>query len=274
MANKLTASFLEARGAIDYNMANNYMFRYILQSNEKVLRGLICALLHLKPEEIKSIEITNPFNLAGDVSGKEFILDIKILMNNNRIINLEMQIRNEHNWPERSLAYLCRSFDQLYRGQEYEDALPVIHIGFVDFTLNPEEPEFYATHMLTNVKTHRVYSDKFVLSVVDLSKIDMATEEDKTYGIDRWAKLFKAKTWEEIKMYVKDDEYLEETARSLYLANSDDIIREQCLAREDAERRERTLERDKKILSEEIAQLKNQNAQLLARIAELESKTK
>ena len=46
-------------------------------------------------------------------------------------------------------------------------------------------------------------------------------------------------------MYVKDDEYLEETARSLYLANSDDIIREQCLAREDAERRERPLERDK-----------------------------
>ena len=83
MANKLTTSFLEARGAIDYNMTNNYMFRYILQSNEKVLRGLICALLHLKPEEIKSIKITNPFNLAGDVSGKEFILDIKILMNNN-----------------------------------------------------------------------------------------------------------------------------------------------------------------------------------------------
>ena len=40
---------------IDYNMTNNYMFRYILQSNEKVLRGLICALLHLNPEEIKKL---------------------------------------------------------------------------------------------------------------------------------------------------------------------------------------------------------------------------
>ena len=231
--------------------------------------------------KISNLTISYLFNLAGDVSGKEFILDIKILMNNNRIINLEMQVRNEHNWPERSLAYLCRSFDQLYRGQKYEDALPVIHIGFVDFTLNPEEPEFYATHMLTNVKTHRVYSDKFVLSVVDLSKIDLATEEDKVYGIDRWAKLFKAKTWEELTMYVKDDEYLEETAHSLYLANSDDIVREQCLAREDAERRERTLERDKKLLLEKNAVLQAdndallaQNELLLARIAELESKTK
>ncbi len=45
---------------------------------------------------------------------------------------------NEHNWPERSLMYFCRAFDQLYRGQKYEDALPVYHIGFLDFTLFPE----------------------------------------------------------------------------------------------------------------------------------------
>ena len=51
--------------------------RYILQRNKKVLKGLICSLLHLRPEEIKEIEITNPIDLAGDVSGKEFILDIK-----------------------------------------------------------------------------------------------------------------------------------------------------------------------------------------------------
>ena len=71
MANKLVASFLEARGAIDYNMTNNYMFRYILQKNLKVLKGLICALLHLKPEDVKSVEIKNPIDLAGDVTGKE-----------------------------------------------------------------------------------------------------------------------------------------------------------------------------------------------------------
>ena len=57
-------------------------------------------------------------------------------------------------------------------------------------------------------------------------------------------------------MYVKDDEYLKETAHSLYRANADDIVREQCLAREDAERRERTLERDIKLLQEKIEQMK------------------
>ena len=94
------------------------------------------------------------------------------------------------------------------------------------------------------MKTHGLYSGKFVLSVVQLNQTDIATDEDKAYGIDYWARLFKAKTWEEIKMLAKNNEYLEETAESLYVANADEIVRQQCLAREDAERRERTLERD------------------------------
>ncbi|MBQ8802745.1 MAG: PD-(D/E)XK nuclease family transposase, partial [Tyzzerella sp.] len=99
MQNNQVTSFMEASGDIGYNMTNNYMFRYILQNNEKVLKGLICSLLHLKPEQIKKVEITNPINLAGDVTGKEFILDVEIMLNDDTLINLEMQVANEFNWP-------------------------------------------------------------------------------------------------------------------------------------------------------------------------------
>ena len=288
MQNKQAASFMEATGVIQYNMTNDYMFRYILQKNQKVLKGLICSLLHLSPSEIKSIVIRNPINLAGDIHGKEFILDINVMLNDSTLINLEMQVANEPNWSERSLIYLCRAFDQLYRGQEYDEVLPVIHIGFVDFTLHPDFPLFYATYQLFEKKKHLLYSDKFTLSVVDLSQIEQATKEDKAHHIDYWARLFKAKTWEEIKMLAKDNEYLQETAESLYVANADEIIRQQCLAREDAERRERTLERlernnsllkkdntalkeDNASLKEDNASLKEDNVSLKARIAELEA---
>lgn len=265
-------SFEEATGNIPYNMTNDYMFRYILQKNEKVLRGLICSLLHLEPHQLKTVKITNPINLNGNIQDKEFILDINILLNDNTILNLEMQLIDYHNWTDRSLAYLCRSFDQLYRGQKYEDALPVIHIGFLDYTLFPDAPEFYATHMMINLKNHRIYSDKFRLSVVDLSQIELATEEDKAYQTDYWARLFKAETWEEIKMVVKNNEFLQEAAQSIYMANADEIVRQQCLAREEAERHERTVERDRKQMLEQIAALKDNIARLQARIAELEAK--
>ena len=271
MQNKQHVSFEEATGIIQYNMTNNYMFRYILQKNEKVLKGLICSLLHLKPEQIQKVEIKNPINLSGDVSGKEFILDINVMLNDNTLINLEMQVANEYNWPERSLSYLCRSYDQLYSGQNYIDVLPVIHIGFLDFTLHPKEPEFYATYKMLNVKNHLVYSDKFILSVVNLNQIELATKEDKAYNIDYWARIFKAKTWEELKMFAKDNEYLQEAAESLYVANADEIVRQQCRAREDAERLQRTLERDNALLKKQLANANEDLANANARIKELEA---
>ena len=279
MQHKLVTSFLEATGVIEYNMTNNYMFRYILQKNQKVLKGLICSLLHLKPQQIKSIEIRNPIDLAGDVTGKEFILDIHVMLNDNTLINLEMQVANEHNWPERSLMYLCRAFDHLYSGQNYIEALPVYHIGFLDYTLFSDQPEFYATYKLLNVKNHRLYSSKFSLSVVDLTQTQLATNEDKANNLDYWARIFKAQTWEELKMLAQNDEYLQEAADSLYKANADEIIREQCRAREDAERIQRTLERDlmlvtqeKTALLEDNASLKEDNASLKEDIAFLKAR--
>ena len=268
---KNALSFMNATGVIKFNMTNNYMFRYILQEYPRVLKGLICALLHLETEHVKSVEIKNPINLAGDVAGKEFILDIKVMLNDETLINLEMQVLNEYNWPERSLSYLCRAYDQLYRGQKYEEALPVIHIGFLDFTLHPESPEFYATYQMLNVKNHLLYSDKFTLSVVDLNQTRLATEEDKKYRIDYWARIFKAKVWEELQMMAKENDYMQEAIEALYVANADEIVRQQCIAREDAERRERTLERNQRLLQEE---LKKKVEELEGKDKELEGKDK
>ena len=187
-------NYLTVTGEIRYNMTNDYMFRAILQKNEKVLRGLVSALLHMRPEEIVSITIENPIALGDSADDKELILDIRILLNNNTILNLEMQVANQHDWTDRSLLYLCRTYDQLKKGEEYKSILPAIHIGFLDFHVFPEYPEFFATYKLLNTKSHHLYSDKFILHVVDLTCINLATDEDKAYGIAHWARLFKATT--------------------------------------------------------------------------------
>ena len=70
------------------------------------------------------------------------------------------------------------------QGEDYLGAKPVFHIGFLDFDLKHLSPEFYATFKLLNVKNHEIYSDKFILSVVNLNQIALATEEDRKYGID------------------------------------------------------------------------------------------
>ena len=57
----------------------------------------------------------------------------------------------------------------------------------------------------------------------------------------------------ELRMLVKDNEYLQEAAESLYVLNADEIARQHCIAREDAERREWALEHAKKLLQQELA---------------------
>ena len=69
-------------------------------------------------------------------------------------------------------------------------------------------------------------------------------------------------------MMAKDNEYLEEAAKSLYEANADEIVRQQCIAREDAERRERTLERDKRLLQEALEEKNRENEKLRMLLAE------
>ena len=225
---QLNQMLQDAHGEVPYNMTNDYMFRAVLQSNNKVLRGLICSLLHLEESEVQSVEITNPVILGKAIDDKEIRLDINVRLNNMSIINLEMQVANKLNWQNRSLIYLSRSFDNLNRGHDYLDVQPAIHIGFLDYTLFQEQPEFYATYKLMNMKNHNIYSDNFVLSVVDLSRIDLATGEDKKYYIDAWAKLFKATTWEEIKKMAATNEYLQEASRSIFQFNTDEQMRKLC----------------------------------------------
>ncbi len=259
-----TAPIMEAKGKIDYGLTNDYMFRAILQKSRKTLIGLASALLHINPEDIKDIEITNPIILGESINAKTFILDINILLNNSRILNLEMQVNNLHNWENRSLCYLCSDFSQLNKGDAYEDIKPVINIGILDYTLFEDAPEFYAEFELLNKKTHRRYSDKLGISVLDLTQIDMASDEDKAYGIDTWAAVFKAKTWEELRMAVQSNEYMKDAAETLYELNSDETIRQQCEARRRAEIEEKHMQDKMKKLEEEAQKWKAKYEQLLA----------
>ncbi|MDE5933867.1 MAG: Rpn family recombination-promoting nuclease/putative transposase, partial [Lachnospiraceae bacterium] len=253
---------------------NDYMFRAVLQENNIVLRGLICSLLHLSEEEVISVEITNPIILGESIYNKEFRLDINVCLNDHTLINLEMQVDDRMDWQNRSLLYLCRSYDQLDHGQEYMEIQPVIHIGFLDYTLFDESPEFYATYKLINVKNHKLYNDNFTLRVVNLSRIDLATDEDKLYLIDHWARLFKATTWEEIHMLASDNNHIAEASKTMFKLSAEENIRKRCLDREEYYREIRTYKKiiaeDKACIAEKDARIAEMDTMLQALSAELE----
>ena len=93
------------------------------------------------------------------------------------------------------------------------------------------------------MKNHHVFSDKFVLNVLDLTQIELATDEDRQCEIDYWARLFKAKTWEDLRMVVEKNKYMRAAAEEMYERNADETIKEKCRAREEYYRHQRWIQK-------------------------------
>ena len=89
-----------------YGMQNDYMFHAVLQKNEEVLRNLLATLLEMDEADIVDCHLENPIELGKEIEGKECILDVKLTLNNAKIINIELQVYKQTYWVERSLLYL------------------------------------------------------------------------------------------------------------------------------------------------------------------------
>lgn len=269
--NQPNTSFATATGKLDYRLTNDCMFHIVFQKNPKALLGLCASLLHMHPEDIRSVEVLNPLEFKVLPTDKQFVLDLKVMLGDERILNFEVQVIDENDWIERSLTYACRTFDQLQRGQTYLDVKPVYHIGFLDYNLKGFAPEFYATYKLLNVKNHELYSDKLSLSVVNLNQIDKATEEDRKYGIDHWARLFKATTWEAIKLLAKENEYISSAAETMYESSQDKSMRFFMEGVEEANRIRRGQEIRLERAAEELSEKENRIAQMNDTLAQMDS---
>ena len=219
-------------GPLPVKLTNDYLFRALLQADEETLKALVADLLHIRVSEVTEIEIINPIELGETIDDKEFHLDINAMLNDSVNVNLEIQVLHEVNWVERSMLYAFRRFDSLSHGEDYMDAEGVIQISFTDFTLFEDVPEFYSTFKLINEKNHsQVYSEKIRISNVNLKRIDLATDEDRFYRIDRWAKMFKAESWEEIKMLAEKQPEIKKAASSIWQFTEEEKIREQIRRR-------------------------------------------
>ena len=103
--------------------------------------------------------------------------------------------------------------------------------------------------------------------MVDLTHIELATEEDKVWNINYWARLFTATTWEDVKMIAEKDIYMVAAAKEMYKFSADQMFEERCRARDDYRKQINTHNRTLQELDEANREIE----MLRKRIAELES---
>ena len=238
LKNKINDEQLKIRAISDekitVKLTNNYAFQKIFK-NTKIVKGFPMALLDLKEYEIKKIEITDPFTLGENDEEKEGILDIKLILNQNRKINIEMQNTYQDDWTERSLFYNCRMFtDGLKKGHPYGEIPPCIHVGILNFN-QMISPNYYHKFSLMDEKTKEIYSRKFQFHMIELKKLKYVKEKQKKKPLYRWAKLIAAQTWEELEQESKGNKYMERALEEMIKISQDEMERYLYLREEMAE---------------------------------------
>ena len=217
-------TYENATGEITYTLTSDLLLHYVMQKSQKALKGLVCALEGIDSESVKSVEVLNPIDLNS--CGKETIMDLKLLFNSGKIMNIELQMYTDKFWIARSLLYLCRAYDSLDRSDDYSKLKPTTHFCITNQELFPEYPEFYARFLLLNAKNHQPYTKNFGINVLQLNHIDLATKEDVQNNLVYWAKLFNATTWEEFRALANNNDSIKEVGDLIFTLNTDTQAKE------------------------------------------------
>ena len=272
-------------GALGFNMKNDYLFRMLMQSDEQTLKALIASVMRVDISRIVSTVVLNPVLFGAVIDDKEMILDVRVMIEMDgdkllkdkkyKLIDLEMQVYKYDDWKERSLAYICRAYTSIKKGDEYDRIMPVWQISFCDFPLFENSTEFISDYMLLNTRNpSQIYTDKFKITCINLKADDLATDEDLKNGLVSWAKLFKAETWEDLIMLAKNNPVMDQTISSVWQLSQDELIKEQMIRREENERFYKRIMEKAERADKAEAELVNKQAEIDAlnrRIAELES---
>lgn len=204
-----------------------------LMENTKIRIGFLSAVLNLSPGQIKSTRLLNTNLRREHEEEKQGILDVRLTLNNDMEIDIEIQLAKLKVWGDRSLFYLSKMYaEQIGVGEKYTVFKKCISISILDFTLFEDTNEFYSCFHIREDKRNTILTDKMEFHVLELSKLPK--DFDKNNSILLWAKFINAESEEEFLMVAKENSYIEEAYHQLTVISQDKEKRLQYEARQKA----------------------------------------
>jgi predicted transposase/invertase (TIGR01784 family) len=181
---------------LQYTFKTDVLFKLLFTKYPELLKRLVASLLGITYDSIEQFDITNP-DISPEELGKKFCrLDINMKVNG-QVCDLEIQVADEGNYPERSLYYWAREFSTaINEGDDYALLPRTIIISILGFNQFPNPNKYQWEFQCLEVTTHEPLTDKQDLQFYELKKLPPLDKADS--GKDLWLKLFKADTEEEL----------------------------------------------------------------------------
>jgi predicted transposase/invertase (TIGR01784 family) len=180
---------------LEYTFKTDTLFKMLFVKNVDLLKALVSELLGIRLESIGEFQITNP-EMPPEAIGDKFCrLDINMSVDG-QLVDLEIQVRDERDYPERVLFNWARVYSNaLPAGGDYLDLPRTVIISIINFNLF-DCGEYHSEFQALEITRHTPLTDKMVLHFFELNKLPKEVTTGDMQLL--WLLLFKADTKEEL----------------------------------------------------------------------------
>jgi predicted transposase/invertase (TIGR01784 family) len=185
---------------LNYTFTYDTLFKMLFVRSPELLKRLIAAILGITADSITEFRIKNPEIPPENLGDRFCRLDINMAVNGDRV-NLEVQVADEGDYPERTLYYWAREYSSaLQTGVPYSALPRVIVISIVDFKMYACRG-YHSEFRPLEVARHELLSDKMAMHYFEVRKLPKDIDPDNE--LELLLSLFRAKTEEELKQLEK-----------------------------------------------------------------------
>jgi predicted transposase/invertase (TIGR01784 family) len=180
---------------LEYTFKTDTLFKMLFVKHTDLLKQLVCELLGIRLESIGEFFVINPEMPPESLGDKFCRLDINMTIDGQRV-DLEIQVRDEGDYPERVLFHWAREYSSaLQEGGDYIDLPRTVIISILNFNLFECE-EYYSEFQALEVTRHTPLTNKMNMYFYELGKLPEEVTADDMRLL--WLTLFKADTKEEL----------------------------------------------------------------------------
>jgi predicted transposase/invertase (TIGR01784 family) len=222
-----------------FGLTNDLLFKIVFGSkgNEKLLALLLNALLQFKgKQKIEELEILNPINLPEFRAEKQSVIDVKARDKSGEVYCVEIQVKAHSEILKRVLFYSSASYmKQITRGTKYTDLQKTICLWIMCQTILPEK-EIYNKYLIKHDKNNKVLTDMIEYHFVELSKFDKDKPVMLRNKFEKWLHILKFgeyyRNLSDLPEDLKDEQGISEVIQKMSMANTDEQMRYELLARD------------------------------------------
>ena len=206
------------------------IFKKLFAENMDLLHDFLASMLDIPPEKITEIVVSNPELPPETVASKFSRLDLSLKVDN-RLINVEIQVKNDTDYRDRTLFYWAKLYtSELKSGEDYGNLKQTITINIINF--NMFDGDDYHTEVAAMIKgKNEIFSDKFSMHFFELKKIS----KKPTSNREQWLQFINADSEEDFEMVeATSTPIIQKAVRVIYDMSEDTKIRELARLREKA----------------------------------------